>query len=278
MSNEIVRFPRSDPTLWNSRVPIISEWHPNNWRSQMELWYDPSDENNVIKGGDDRVSLVYDLSPSGFNAVQIFAAAEPLWNGDSQNGLPVLQWGTGDYMDILDSSALNPGVDPFVVCVVCRSYTSSSETAIIQKGNTLSNIPGWSIWMNVASPTRFNVRCADTGEVLNRGSQKITLTTSPVVLTMYMTGNTIGPSIYRIYGYQNGSSTGWSSGGGGPFNNNYGPAGVSAESVIRFGDWSAAGFPSLNGWIGEILIYRREMSNIDLQNLHNYMMAKWGIS
>lgn len=77
------------PTLWADSLPLLSPG--------AQVWYNPTDVNNVTKDGADRVSQVDDthatvLSGAQLHATQGVGADQPLWVADAGDGVPALRF------------------------------------------------------------------------------------------------------------------------------------------------------------------------------------------
>lgn len=217
----------------------------------VDTWYDQpaggqnTTANNGTASGGNRPALVANASPNGY--------------------LPMLRFDNGPYLQIADHADLDPGTGGFTIFVAGkRTGTDTSSRGWLSKQASGSSSVGYSIWSTIEF-TKTNVSISG-GSTTTRGSQTHDRADGFQVLTMLADGS-------EVFGFLNGSSAGWTDGGGGPPDNDY-SGDVSNTRALQIGRGYGGGYP-LSGDIGEVIIYKDALSAAERQQVENYLRCKW---
>ena len=213
-------------------------------------WLDGADDSVFTYSSGTLVSEWRDKSGNANHVYQSTTASQPTRNttysGSGSNAKSVVVFdGTDDSLSSTNSLDLSTGYTMFVLV---RGYTSTSDAGVISINNSLSH----GITIHNGSLAYFYFG----GGGINTTQSIATSQTN--ILTKVWTGSTSGNRISYKNGTQ-GYSTGTMSN-------------TNATGVLRLGQQSTY----LNGFIGEVIIYNRELTAAELNKVHGYLSNKWG--
>jgi hypothetical protein len=213
-------------------------------------WLDGADDSVFTYSSGTLVSEWRDKSGNANHVYQSTTASQPTRNttysGSGSNAKNVVVFdGTDDSLSSTNSLDLSTGYTMFVLV---RGYTSTSDAGVISINNSLSH----GITIHNGSLAYFYFG----GGGINTTQSIATSQTN--ILTKVWTGSTSGNRISYKNGTQ-GYSTGTMSN-------------TNATGVLRLGQQSTY----LNGFIGEVIIYNRELTAAELIKVHGYLSNKWG--
>ena len=219
-------------------------------KSGCVTWLDGADDSVFTYSSGTLVSEWRDKSGNANHVYQSTTASQPTRNttysGSGSNAKDVVVFdGTDDSLSSTNSLDLSTGSTMFVLV---RGSVGSSDAGVISINNSLSH----GITIHSGSLAYFYF-----GSGGYHTTQNIA-TSQTNILTKVWTGSTSGNRISYKNGTQ-GYSTGTMS------NSN-------ATGVLRLGQQSTY----LNGLIGEVIIYNRELAAAELNKVHGYLSNKWG--
>ncbi len=251
--------------------PVHAETLPVTDNS-LVLWL-KADAGVTVTGG--RVSqwddqLVGDNTSSN-DAAQTNATYRPtVFANASPNGLlPMMRFDKGPYLAIADADDLDPDAGGFTIFIAGKASHSDADSRgwLNKQGSGGSSDDGYSIWSTI-NANEMNGRVAGVGGAPeNKGSQSHARSSDFGVLTMQLTGS-------EIFGFLDGSSTGWTDGGNGPTDNDY-TGSVSNSTALEIGRGGYDNTLPLSGDIGEIIIYKSELNGTDRGKVESYLNDKW---
>lgn len=211
----------------------------------LALWLDGADTSTITQNGSGAVSAWADKSGNGNNATQSTGAAKPTTGSSTVNGRNVLSFDGGDYFDI----------------------TALSQTAktifFVQKGTIQAS--DTSTFLGSSSPSG-----GDTSAyvpLMFNGSADAEIYRGITGATSRVDGVTVTPSNRdEIYDdFITGSAQ---------ITTINGTVNVATIDTIGSG---AFGYAYL-GDMAEILIYNRNLTSTETNQIGNYLAAKWGIT
>ena len=213
-------------------------------------WLDGADDSVFTYSSGTLVSEWRDKSGNANHVYQSTTASQPTRNttysGSGSNAKDVVVFdGTDDSLSSTNSLDLSTASTMFVLV---RGYTSTSDAGVISINNSLSS----GITIHNGSLAYFYF-----GSGGYATTQSIA-TSQTNILTKVWTGSTSGDRISYKNGTQ-GTSNGTMSN-------------TNATGVLRLGQQSTY----LNGFIGEVIIYDRELTTDELLKVHGYLSNKWG--
>jgi hypothetical protein len=220
-------------------------------KSGCVTWLDGADDSVFIYSSGTLVSEWRDKSGNDNHVYQSTTASQPTRNttyhasGSNLKDVVVFD-GTDDSLSSTNSLNLSAGYTMFVLV---RGYTSSSDAGVISINNSLQH----GITIHNGSLAYFYFG----GGGINT-TQSIT-TSETNILTKRFTGNLTYDN--RI-SYKNGT-IGYSTGV---------MRTDDSTGVLRLGQQSTY----LNGLIGEVIIYNRDLDTAELNKVHGYLSNKWG--
>jgi len=130
---------------------------------------------------------------------------------DSQVGKALEFDGSNEWIDMGDVAATDPGTGELTVETLVKGNSTAALAGIVTKGNRQSTSEGWSIWQDTST---LRVRCNSSDDAVERASQ--TLTGGQLDTNWHTVGLVLDHTDEKIYGYKDGSNSGWVAGGGGP--------------------------------------------------------------
>ena len=243
--------------------------------TNLKAWYDASDTATISLSGSD-VTQWNDKSANGYNLTQSNSSYRPQSGTRTINSLNVIDYNgntdtlvastnadwtfmhnsTGSTMFVMLSNDATPVGDPSVFLRTSGgSSNSNGFTGNITTGNQ---------WLHAVS--------AGDGVgnlVVNTSSFTLTNNTATIITVKSDPANATAAN--RSYIYKNSGSADQNNAGTGT------PASGDPNQPLRVGDYSTGGTLSINGVIGEIIIYSGLLSDTDRTTVINYLKSKWGI-
>lgn len=189
----------------------------------------------------------------------------------------------GSYLSVAHSTAPN-----------LQIYKKQSGLYVnLSRYNLLRNVSGTTVFMVVKYPknnlTNYSYTVTNNANT-GRFALFTETTNNPYVLSQNIDGGTtlftsysIQPNTFaiqtgigdfsngKVVQYWNGSLVGTSTGGTASNSSN------TNSTNIQIGKWPA-GTSNLNGDIAELIVYNRVLTDSELNDLHNYLSVKWGVT
>lgn len=214
--------------------------------SNLVAWFDATDDATFSYGSGSNVARWDDKSGNEHHLYQDVVASSPVRSG-SFNSQPIVVFdGTDDFLRTSSSIDLT---NSSTIFVVARSYTSVSDAGVISINDSLAS----GITIHNGSLAYFYY--GGGGQAVS-----ISVTTSETnILTKVWDGETSGDRV----AYKNGSKS----------TVNGVMSDTNASGPLRVGLQTSY----LNGLIGEILIYDKNLSDEDINKVHTYLQNKWSI-
>jgi hypothetical protein len=231
----------------------------------MVAWFDPSDSStlSLVSGF---ASALNDKSGNGRNLSQVIEANRP--SSTTLNGLTALAFdGSNDWLNSslnVPNSGLNvPGLGTTIFSVIKPSSTAQTGAAVFVSG-TVSSSPRRA-GMGLASGTGadgYNVTINNAGSFSTRYSASGLNTDAQVLWAV------IGTSAITSIGTNRAELSATAASGGSVVGN---------QNDLAIGAVNTNGSSSrqFNGTIGEVLIYKAELTASQLSAVQNYLIGKW---
>ena len=161
------------------------------------------------------------------------------------------------------AAIFDPGLGSFTVNTWCYITAVSETEYLATKGNRISGVAGWSIFLSTVSG--ICVRCG-AGGVVQRASQTHALPADG----WHMVTLVINRTTNIVLGYLDGSNTGWTDGGGGPTTNSLvGMGTISKSDPLYLGRSSISTGNYLNRALDEVSVWSVALSDADISVLYN---------
>lgn len=245
---------------------FLTDPPPKASETTLEIWFDGADAATItyatspyIQAWDDKSvgSTVKPANTSGNSSVK------PQYVTNYQNGKNVVYFdGVNDLTTVNPFSNLQ-GLTGCTYMVVYKTLSASTfQTVTIMKTNSQ---PTNELRLGVTTGSTFSVGMGG-GFASATGS---TSNTNFNIHTVKFDGSQSTNStrlIYRINKVQQSLS----------FSANVGTAMDSNVSYIYIGE-SSDGTGDFNGYIAEILLYTRILTDVEIANMENYLQTKWGL-
>lgn len=222
--------------------------------TDLSIWYDASDPAAIQHTGG-LVSQWLDKSGNGNHAVQNNAAWRPVTGLRTINGTNVLDFNL-KYFDVVSPNISFFDSDFIVLAVIERNATNENQR-ILRSLAVTSGV----LQISVDSGTLVSGRCTNSWGVAD--SPAGSPDTAPYIIGMQKSGSTV-----RLFAKGGNFSASHSD----PTNHE-----VAGVTSLRIG-LENEGFARFRGTIAEILIYRRSLSNAEMNSLGAYLSTKWGIA
>ncbi len=260
-----------------SLTPIYSDQSFPNLKivfPDLTFWLDFSKPSTMRTGNDcsgtqvnanDSVGCVLDLSGNGLNAVMDTANFRPTYRENVLSGKSALTFdGSNDYLTIPHNSTFMNNITNYTAVIVFKPSSLGSPYGLLAK-RVMSTNSTFSIFLHTSNYVYFD---------LPNDSQRNTTTSSVMANTSYYFSIVYDGSLasnLRGESFLNGSTE--SNGNGfATLTNTTTPVTIGTLNV-GYGSY----FP---GHIGEILFFKRSLdksANGELEVIHQYIAAKWGI-
>jgi len=242
--------------LLNPIICIASGFSPKQF-SGLSLWLDAADITTVTQSGG-TVSQWKDKSGGGNNAT---AYNSPTYS------TPNINVTNGSYF----SGSLNIAAGKLVTTAFCVAITPATY---IQNNRLLS--ANDSVGNDYGSPYGFDYSSTGTGGFISYRDAGNFITTKPANNTNVLTTtvyNSNGVFTISLYGnYPNGSSSYYAT------NTNSATTNALTQYIIGTNlNGTTNGFQYWNGYINEIIIFNRTLSQSEYQQIEGYLAWKWGL-
>lgn len=225
--------------------------------SSLVCWVDAADTQTItaVSGA---VSAIRNKANSQLTLTQGTGSKQPTTGSRTQNGLNVLDFdGTTDYMVFSANTLLS---SPFTLFVVAQYDTSTNLMGLI--GRQTSSIAGQFCLRKESSGFIFNTFAFGSGSLSSQVAKSGDSSTT-IHCVYFQDGGQIN------YSLNNGSfSTGTARSG-------YDNA-VSTPLGLGCAD-TASPSNTLDGFVGEVIIYNRILTVGEIIKINRYLANKWGI-
>lgn len=245
---------------------FLTDPPPKATETTLEIWFDGADVTTItyatapyIQAWDDKSvgSTVKPANTSGNSSIK------PQYVTNFQNGKGVVYFdGVNDLFTINPFSNLQ-GLTGCTYMVVYKTLSGSTTQTVSQMKTNTSGVN--ELYFGVTSGSTFSVG-AGGGFATATGS---TTNTNFNIHTLKFDGTKATNDtklIYRINKIQQALS----------FTANVGTAINNNVAYIHLGE-SPDGTGDFIGYIAEILLYTRVLSNVEIANMENYLNTKWGL-
>jgi hypothetical protein len=228
--------------------------------ADLVAWYDASDTSSISLSGSE-VTQWNDLSGNAHHATQGTSTRRPLSGTRSLNGLNVLDFdGTDDFLINNGIASSFEGEDkPFTIFQVSQldtAATGQTHWAITYNVNNTPRIFPAEANLNIRDDSGSAVALTITG-ALNTNAQFLTFRSSGLNFTGFLDDSLINTGTsYNLIDLT------LSRGTIGAYRN---------DSLFPNGVLFS------NGTIGELIFYNRELTLTEVEEVHSYLSAKWGI-
>ena len=226
----------------------------NPWRCNIDF----SKTDTITASGNDIVSVI-DKFNTGISLSQSVSGNRPKTGLATQNGLNVASF-TAASTHFLNFSANTPLNVPFTVFIVAQS----NSTAAIQNfvGRQTSILNG-----------EWTLRRESSGGVFNTFGYGVEVGSSQTAKTSNNDANIhtvyFGDGIANTYILNKGSAT------AGAVKTGQNP---NVGTAMALGSSNSTGVSSLDGWIGEVIIYGFILSAAQIAGINRFLSRKWGIT
>lgn len=232
-----------------SGAKSITKTSPVLAMEDLSLWIEATTDesfNDVVPSDGDAVSGIDDINPQistgAGDATQGTPANQPAFATNVQNGLPMMRFETGDF---LDTSITYSYVQPLTLFVVANSDDYSGDfLRLVTQG----------LFPYVLGASESGTLYSDS----NGGAVALDVSVNQA-------------EIYAIRHNGIGSTTTYYKNGVSESNSNV--FNVSDSS----NPWRLMVEPS-GGYIGEVIMFKRALSDADVAKVNNYLSTKWGIA
>jgi hypothetical protein len=227
-------------------------------------WFDMSDisSTNMISSSG-LVSKVMNKVKGGNNLQQATSSAQPKNNTRTINGLPVLEFahdGTRNDIMMFDSNDL---VDqPFTVVLMAQSDSHGTAQAFI--GRQTAAIAGqWVLLRNdtyaIFQSYLFGSAGGDSGSVHTSNN-------NPNIFTVWFTdGDKLNFKLNNNTATQGATRSGYDNA-------------VATPLALGGSNGNSNASASLDGVVGELIIYNRVLTSSEITQINRYLSNKWGIA
>jgi hypothetical protein len=223
-------------------------------------WYDMSNLGSITDAGAGAVSAVADLSGSGFNLAQGTGGARPTTGTRSINGLNVLSFDGGDFMD---SSC--PMDDRTTTTFILAGIDTNAAAGGQFKLYGSSATGGEALRINADTPNFYRYLCVDKDNIALLFLSDLAPGTGgpssirPFIATVVLTGTTVEIRL------DNATSSGAES------------TTFTAARTLRLGA-GGTGAEFLDGVVGEFIKYSATLTSGEVDTVIDYLRKKWGLA
>lgn len=229
--------------------------------ANLALWFDASQITGKINN--DPISQWNDLSGSANHAIQAIGTKQPLYKTNVQNGLPGLLFDNVD--DGLHTGNLTvnvPGVTVFAVAV-----SGTNFGVIVESGTVWTVNNGFVMQRDNANRINIAVKGAVGMPFAHSGS--ITASVPRMISGVYDKSLSAGEVRLWVDGIDRTVLTD---------NSDNVDAIMPGANPINLGSRGDGASVPLNGYLHEILIYRRALTTSERRGIESYLRGKWGTS
>lgn len=237
--------------------------------SDLAVWYESISDKSFSSSeatNSSTVSTWYDINSQGLvalNATQSTGAKKPIYTTRAINGLPALKFdGSATYLE----TAYNPDLNPSKITIFAVVQTSAATTygsVVSSRDDTPQR--GYMIYAAPNSPVNYEAWFGNGVSTWagNTVTSAIALSV-PTILSVTNTGTTM--SLYK-----NGTSVGSTSAT---------MAQNTAQKLLIGAGKNEDVSPDYyyNGYIGELIIFKRYLKTEERKSVEKYLSRKWGIA
>lgn len=212
-----------------------------------------------------KISLWYDINPLStkkFSAAQNTSGNQPIYKSSAINNLPALKFnGTTSYLEAAYDFNLNPSA--ITVFAVVKTSATTTYGTIISSRNDPPHC-GYMLYSAPNSPIDYEAWFGDGASSWGTGStpHSAIILEKPTIISLTNSGSTM--SIYN-----NGTSVG--SAGITMTQNSVMPLRIGAGKNETTADYF------YNGYIGELIVFKRVLSDEERKMIEDYLSKKWGM-
>ncbi len=213
-----------------------------------------------------KISLWYDINPIStkkFNAAQNTGGNKPVYTLGAINNLPALKFdGTASYLEVAYDYNLNPGA--ITIFAVVKTRAAATYGAIISSRNIPPNA-GYMLYTAPNSPIDYEAWFGDGVSSWGNGSTPHSAITLDKPIILALTNNGSAMNIYN-----NGASVGSATL----------TMAQNSTMPLRIGAGKNEATPDYfyNGYIGELIVFKRVLSDEERKIIEDYLSKKWGIA
>jgi prepilin-type N-terminal cleavage/methylation domain-containing protein len=236
----------------------------------LALWFDSSSRNAFDEAettNDASISTWYDVNPNAVTPLDITqntSSKKPKYNASGINGLPTVQFdGTSDYLSksSVKGSSIS-GTDKITMFVVQQHYvpldSTANSTVFMWQSLGCNNRVAL---INIPATNKIYFHHVNCSGLLT-SSQSIYNNTPVIISTsrkhtnaeVRLNGASIGTTTMSSNLSLTGSATLY--------------IGVETEAITRY----------FYGEIGEIIVFRKALTNQEISDIEDYLSKKWGIN
>jgi len=192
-----------------------------------------------------------DQSGNGNNAAQATGANQPPLVPNQMNGLPAIRGDGTNYW--MATSPFTLGAQATLITVVQPSAALANSIRLLENDYSRSYYLGADV---VPSPTKYKL-------IVNNGTAAATTVAEPTTTNHIVTG-VYSPTTGSIYanGVIGGSATLTA------------PANLTLAMYLMA---AAAGGFLFTGYMGEVIVYNRALTTVELTQVHRYLGARYGV-
>lgn len=243
--------------------------------TNLKAWYDASDTSTISLSGSD-VTEWRDISGNAYHLTQSNSSYRPQsgtrtvnsknvidYNGNTDTlvastnaNWAFLNTSIGSTMFIMLSVDAQPSGDPF--CFLRTSGGSSNSNGYVGNVNTSNQ------WLHAVS-------ASGVGNLVVNTATTLALTTNTPAVIAVKSDPSNATAANRSYIYKNSSSADQNNTDTGT------PSTGDPIQPLRVGDYDTGGTLSINGIIGEIIIYSGLLNDTNRTKVIDYLKNKWGI-
>jgi len=256
------RLPTTHP--YSSIVPMTRGFAPVDVAG-LQLWLDAADPNSVTLSGSN-VTQWRDKSGNGTNASQATTSNQPIYQSNSMNGLPSIQFNAISRNNLVcfDTPAFDFGTSARSAFFVIRNNFVSG---------TVAASPHW-FWPKTGNGTNALslvgwISATVQGQA---GGASATFNRNQILLLGYRFG--ITSAYEELFSNATTVATATKTTGGSSYAN--------ATSGYRIGGLDNLDVGSSTYWfdgnIGEILLFNRALTSSERQQIEGYLARKWGLA
>lgn len=235
----------------------------------LGMWLDASVTSSLTFNGS-TVSEWRDLSGNGRHVSQTTAGFQPTGDNRTQNGLRVLDFDGGDFLTG-NAAALTtlrnvPGATGFVVA----KFDQTARNGALLSFSTVA----------VATQARFQMGQNSTVGGTYSGGRRLD---ADSFASAFFADNTNAQVLTGIADYANSDAFIYSGGALQASNTSFQTDGNTQDTshlavMVGNNNISPSGGQLHDGWIGEILVWPRALTNAERQRVERHLGRKWGIT
>jgi len=257
--------------MWVQPYSYLQFFPPNFNDPYLEIWFDGSDASTITKAGSGTLANGDDVSAWNDKSIgtdvkpaNSTGGKRPKYNTNIQNTKSALYFdGTNDLFTVNPITNLQ-SLSGCSLILVSKLITTSDQ--IFMQSCSALSAPG--------SRNDTLVRVSSSNWQVGMGgglgnTTGVTVNTSAHIHTLVFNGTLSGNS-ERLKYYQDGLQRTLN------FTANVGTTTSSDNSIIAMGE-NSANTEDLNGYLLEVLIYTKAISDAERRRTHDYLFSKWGI-